>query len=180
MQNRAKTCWKFQHKEKWWHSQISMAAITASLRPPSTTTHPSSNKSPLPTNFTSSTSFSNPRSKASHYNSHNPIRFSAHSYRITTRGGFTDEDEEDETCSFDEAVSLFNSRDYYRCHDVLESLWNKSQDPARTLVHGLLQCAVGFHHLFNQVLLSPSLSLSDDYWCSIQVNEWCEGELTES
>ncbi|KAK1386747.1 F-box family protein [Heracleum sosnowskyi] len=62
------------------------------------------------------------------------------------------EDEEDDalSCSFDEAVVLFNERDYYKCHDVLESLWNRSQDPTRTLVHGILQCAVGFHHLFNQ------------------------------
>ncbi|KAL8489072.1 hypothetical protein ACS0TY_025108 [Phlomoides rotata] len=123
-----------------------MAALIASLPPPPSTTHPSSNKSPLPTNFTSSTSFFNPRIKSQHY----PMKFSVNSYRITTRGGFTDEEEEEETCSFNEAVSLFNSRDYYRCHDVLESLWNKSEDPARTLVHGLLQCAVGFHHLFNQ------------------------------
>ncbi|KAK4404644.1 hypothetical protein Sango_0833000 [Sesamum angolense] len=78
------------------------------------------------------------------------MKFSVHSYRITTRGGFDDDEEEDESCSFDEAVLLFNTRDYYKCHDVLEALWNRSQEPTRTLVHGILQCAVGFHHLFNQ------------------------------
>ena len=26
-----------------------------------------------------------------------------------------------------------------------------AQEPTRTLIHGILQCAVGFHHLFNQV-----------------------------
>ncbi|WOG98178.1 hypothetical protein DCAR_0417519 [Daucus carota subsp. sativus] len=80
----------------------------------------------------------------------NPVRQSHRtaSYRYSSYG----EDEEDDalSCSFDEAVLLFNERDYYKCHDVLESLWNKSQDPVRTLVHGILQCAVGFHHLFNQ------------------------------
>ena len=25
------------------------------------------------------------------------------------------------------------------------------QEPTKTLIHGILQCAVGFHHLFNQV-----------------------------
>uniref|UniRef100_A0A803Q018 BED-type domain-containing protein n=1 Tax=Cannabis sativa TaxID=3483 RepID=A0A803Q018_CANSA len=43
------------------------------------------------------------------------------------------------------------------------------EEPSRTLIHGILQCAVGFHHLFNQVpeystlrqnllLLSPCLA----------------------
>ncbi|CAI9099361.1 OLC1v1036168C1 [Oldenlandia corymbosa var. corymbosa] len=75
------------------------------------------------------------------------------SYRYSSfRGRFTeeDEDEEEEECSFDEAVELFNRKEYYKCHDVLEAIWNKSQEPARTLVHGILQCAVGFYHLFNQ------------------------------
>lgn len=53
--------------------------------------------------------------------------------------------------SFSEAVELFNGGDYYKCHDALESLWNDAEDPARTLIHGVLQCAVGFHHLFNKV-----------------------------
>ncbi|KAK8649198.1 hypothetical protein V6N13_129932 [Hibiscus sabdariffa] len=59
-------------------------------------------------------------------------------------------EEDDENCSFDEAVSLFNQREYYKCHDQLEALWNKAEEPTRTLFHGILQCAVGFHHLFNQ------------------------------
>ncbi|XP_075508908.1 uncharacterized protein LOC142545545 [Primulina tabacum] len=82
----------------------------------------------------------------------NFLRFSLKSYRITTRGGFIQEKDvdEEEIGSFDDAVSLFNKRDYYKCHDVLEGLWNNSQEPTRTLVHGILQCAVGFHHLFNQ------------------------------
>lgn len=71
------------------------------------------------------------------------------SYRYSSYGEVEDDDAL--SCSFDEAVVLFNERDYYKCHDVLESLWNRSQDPTRTLVHGILQCAVGFHHLFNQV-----------------------------
>ncbi|KAF3772912.1 hypothetical protein EJ110_NYTH56616 [Nymphaea thermarum] len=51
---------------------------------------------------------------------------------------------------FDQAVFLFNSGDYYACHDVLEAIWNDAQEPIRTIIHGILQCAVGFHHLFNQ------------------------------
>lgn len=76
------------------------------------------------------------------------------SYRYSSRGRFTEEEEEEEDveCSFEEAVQLFNNREYYKCHDVLEALWNKSQEPTRTLVHGILQCAVGLYHLFNQVI----------------------------
>ncbi|KAK1319235.1 hypothetical protein QJS10_CPB04g00565 [Acorus calamus] len=51
---------------------------------------------------------------------------------------------------FDRAVSLFNGGDYHACHDVLEELWNVAEEPRRTLIHGILQCAVGFHHLFNK------------------------------
>ncbi|XP_077226404.1 uncharacterized protein LOC143863524 isoform X2 [Tasmannia lanceolata] len=60
------------------------------------------------------------------------------------------EESSDEDCRFDRAVSLFNSRDFYKCHDFLEALWNRAEEPRRTLIHGILQCAVGLHHLFNQ------------------------------
>ncbi|KAG2559784.1 hypothetical protein PVAP13_8KG009500 [Panicum virgatum] len=66
-----------------------------------------------------------------------------------------EEEEEDPSSSataagFDAAVALFNRGEYHACHDVVEELWYGAEDPARTLLHGLLQCAVGFHHLFNQ------------------------------
>jgi hypothetical protein len=61
-----------------------------------------------------------------------------------------DEDDEQEPAGFDAAVALFNGGDYYACHDVVEELWYSAEDPARTLLHAVLQCAVGLHHLFNQ------------------------------
>ncbi|CAL4995790.1 unnamed protein product [Urochloa decumbens] len=64
-----------------------------------------------------------------------------------------EEDEEDDELtggSFDAAVALFNRGEYHACHHVVEELWYAAEDPARTLLHGILQCAVGFHHLFNQ------------------------------
>lgn len=63
-----------------------------------------------------------------------------------------DEYEEARSAGFDAAVALFNSGEYHACHDVVEELWYGAEGPARTLLHGILQCAVGFHHLFNQVL----------------------------
>ncbi|KAL1548814.1 hypothetical protein AAHA92_17000 [Salvia divinorum] len=120
-----------------------MAAFSSSLPPPSF-------KSFKTKAFftTCSSPFSSPSIISLHHDSQQLIQSAiAKSYRITTRGQITDDD--DEICNFDEAVSLFNKRDYYKCHDVLENLWNNSQDPSRTLLHAILQCAVGFHHLFN-------------------------------
>ena len=62
---------------------------------------------------------------------------------------------------FDAAVALFNCGEY---HDVVEELWYGAEDPARTLLHGLLQCAVGFHHLFNDTR-SPLIRSGTDYLC---------------
>lgn len=74
------------------------------------------------------------------------------SFRVLYRYSANEEDDKDgENCSFDEAVALFNERAYYKCHDCLESLWYTAEEPTRTLIHGVLQCAVGFYHLFNQV-----------------------------
>lgn len=58
-----------------------------------------------------------------------------------------------EGTGFGRAVELFNGGEYYRCHDFLEELWYDAEEPIRTLLHGILQCAVGLHHLFNQVRL---------------------------
>lgn len=63
------------------------------------------------------------------------------------------ESPESEDATFDLAVKLFNGGEFYRCHDVLEEMWYSAEEPMRTLLHGILQCAVGFHHLLNQVKL---------------------------
>ncbi|XP_010055330.3 uncharacterized protein LOC104443554, partial [Eucalyptus grandis] len=76
--------------------------------------------------------------------------FLCKSYRFLDDREEDDDGEELDDCSFGEAVALFNRREYYKCHDFLEALWNRAEEPRRTLVHGILQCAVGFHHLFNQ------------------------------
>ncbi|KAI3782691.1 hypothetical protein L2E82_12745 [Cichorium intybus] len=89
-------------------------------------------------------------------------KFSSSNYKLSAsyrfppgRRSIDEEDDDDDDdlaggAKFTEAVALFNSRDYHGCHDFLESIWNDSEDPIRSLVHGILQCAVGFHHLFNQ------------------------------
>ena len=91
---------------------------------------------------------------------------------LTARGERPPPDDEDEDPSsaapagggFDAAVALFNRGEYHACHDVVEDLWYGAEDPARTLLHGLLQCAVGFHHLFNDTR-SPLIRSGTDYLC---------------
>ncbi len=46
-----------------------------------------------------------------------------------------------------EAVRLFNAREYFACHDVLEELWGESLGDDRDFFQGLLHVAVSLHHL---------------------------------
>uniref|UniRef100_A0A0D9XWI3 DUF309 domain-containing protein n=1 Tax=Leersia perrieri TaxID=77586 RepID=A0A0D9XWI3_9ORYZ len=72
---------------------------------------------------------------------------------LTARGDHQAPPPDDELGSgggFDTAVALFNGGEFHACHDVVEELWYTAEEPTRTLLHAILQCAVGFHHLFNQ------------------------------
>lgn len=79
--------------------------------------------------------------------------------RRLTGGAEPLESSESEEATFDLAVKFFNRGEFYRCHDVVEEMWYSADEPVRTLLHGVLQCAVGFHHLLNQVKLNPQLFL---------------------
>jgi predicted metal-dependent hydrolase len=46
-----------------------------------------------------------------------------------------------------EGVRLFNDRDFFACHEVLELAWRAESDPVRALYQGILQIGVGFYHL---------------------------------
>ena len=49
--------------------------------------------------------------------------------------------------TFGEAVRLFNAREYFACHDVLEELWGETLGEDRDFLQGLLHVAVSLHHL---------------------------------
>ncbi|XP_058737797.1 uncharacterized protein LOC131609969 [Vicia villosa] len=93
------------------------------------------------------------------------------SYRYFTK---EEEDEDEDEHNFDEAVTLFNGGEYYKCHDYLESLWHNAEDPSRTLIHGILQCAVGFHHLFNQNHKGAMMELGEGL-CKLRKMEFSNG-----
>jgi predicted metal-dependent hydrolase len=44
-------------------------------------------------------------------------------------------------------IAQFNRALYFECHDTLEDLWSGLRGPSREFFQGLIQVAVGFHHL---------------------------------
>jgi predicted metal-dependent hydrolase len=45
-----------------------------------------------------------------------------------------------------EAVDLFNRREFFACHDVLEELWNETLGEERSFYQGLIHAAVALFH----------------------------------
>jgi len=44
-------------------------------------------------------------------------------------------------------IELFNAREFYECHEVLEEIWLAEPERIRTLYQGILQVGVAFYHL---------------------------------
>jgi uncharacterized protein len=49
----------------------------------------------------------------------------------------------------DEGIVLFNSGKYYEAHEVWEDLWRVTTGPLKICYQGMIQAAVGMHHLSN-------------------------------
>jgi len=47
------------------------------------------------------------------------------------------------------AAALFNARLFFEVHELLEGAWKPAGGSLRTFLQGLIQIAVGFHHLEN-------------------------------
>ncbi len=47
---------------------------------------------------------------------------------------------------FQRGIDLFNSEEFFECHEVLEELWTFSQQPDRWFLQALIHFAVGFYH----------------------------------
>lgn len=43
-------------------------------------------------------------------------------------------------------IELFNAREFYECHEVLEEIWLAEPGHIRTLYQGILQVGVAFYH----------------------------------
>ncbi|PSN13915.1 DUF309 domain-containing protein [filamentous cyanobacterium CCP5] len=47
-------------------------------------------------------------------------------------------------------IEQFNTGQYYHCHDTLEAIWMVASMTEKPFYQGILQIAVGLHHLGNQ------------------------------
>ena len=48
---------------------------------------------------------------------------------------------------FEKGLLFFNAGDYYQAHEDWEDLWRVTSKPLRIFYQGLIQAAVGLHHL---------------------------------
>ncbi len=60
---------------------------------------------------------------------------------------------EQETAHFEtqfaRGVELFNTKEFFDCHDVFEELWQEERGELKLFLQGLIQAAVGSYHLSN-------------------------------
>jgi len=54
----------------------------------------------------------------------------------------------DELALFSKGVNEFNAREFFQCHETLEKYWTAQSGEERELTQGIIQIAVGYHHLF--------------------------------
>jgi uncharacterized protein len=47
-------------------------------------------------------------------------------------------------------VNQFNQGYYLECHETFEDIWRVQREPERQLTQGIIQFAVGLHHLKNE------------------------------
>ncbi len=58
----------------------------------------------------------------------------------------------------DQGLQLFNAREFFACHDVLEDYWADMPESGKPLFQGLIQAAVALHH-FEEGNLGGALRL---------------------
>ncbi len=59
------------------------------------------------------------------------------------------------------AIALFNSGEFYACHDALEAMWVEAAVDEKKFYQGLLQIAVAFYHLGNKNLRGATVLLGE-------------------
>ncbi len=70
---------------------------------------------------------------------------------------------------FWQGIDQFNNQEFYACHDTFEALWMDSCEPTKKFYQGILQIAVGCHHLGNHnwrgavILLGEGVRRISDY-----------------
>ncbi|MGB3755393.1 MAG: DUF309 domain-containing protein [Rivularia sp. (in: cyanobacteria)] len=62
---------------------------------------------------------------------------------------------------FWQGVELFNTGQFYACHDTLEALWMESTEPDKSFYQGILQISVALYHLGNGNLKGAIILLGE-------------------
>jgi len=71
--------------------------------------------------------------------------------------------------SFEAGINFFNGGRYFEAHEIFEDMWRSAGGPLRLFYQGLVQAAVGLHHLHKGNLngaaaqLEKSLSKLEQY-----------------
>jgi DUF309 family protein family protein len=80
---------------------------------------------------------------------HGPSLAARSARAATMLRDWRDPDRDDMTRLLDRAAALANHGLFFEVHELLEPVWFRATEPARTALQGLIQIAVGFHHLEN-------------------------------
>ena len=60
----------------------------------------------------------------------------------------------------DQGIYFFNSGSYFEAHEVWEEMWREERGPLRLFLQGLIQAAVGLHHLSRKNLVGAKSQLA--------------------
>ncbi|MCJ8282833.1 MAG: DUF309 domain-containing protein [Rivularia sp. ALOHA_DT_140] len=87
---------------------------------------------------------------------------------------------------FWQGIELFNTGQFYACHDTLEALWMEAVEPDKTFYQGILQVSVALYHLGNGNLKGAIILLGEgsnrlarypSVYCEIDVDELLEESI---
>ena len=74
-----------------------------------------------------------------------------------------------------EGIRLFNAREFYACHEVIEHEWHAERRPVRRLYQGILQIGVGFLHALRGNHRGALLLLADGIAKTAEFAPCCRG-----
>src|SRR5579872_4648141 len=80
---------------------------------------------------------------------------------------------------FQEGIRLFNHREFFECHEVLEEAWTPERGPRRLFLQSLIHVAVGFYHCRRQNPVGAIRQLRKALRKMEAYRPWCEGVDTE-
>jgi predicted metal-dependent hydrolase len=70
----------------------------------------------------------------------------------TTKEGqhlLSDQLSKDELDDLYSGIGQFNEQKFFECHETLEKIWLRQEGETKELLQGLIQLAVGYHHMLN-------------------------------